>query len=298
MRLCATRKRSTNTDFSVPLTDAIEVPMSFSDENFKCPEIAHPLVLQQRNPFPNDASIQFDQESHTYEIHGKRVQLSVTRAVDFFFEQFDAPVVVSKMINGKSWPRAEYWLEAENRAMTVQEILKAWDANGCLARNQGTWMHYNIERFLNNLPYDSSLPEMKYFEQFYSEKLHGRVEPVRTEWRIASPDHGLAGTVDFIGKWKENNKYIVIDWKRSKGFPDKLDGWGTKSARYPLNHLKDSKRVKYSLQLNLYRYILEKHYGITIDTLICASFHSDLNAYSYFEAEDVRVNIYNMFCAV
>jgi hypothetical protein len=40
---------------------------------------------------------------------------------------------------------------------------------------------------------------------------------------------------------------------------------------------------KYSLQLNLYRYILGKYYGINVSHMMLASFHPGLRA--YFKAE-------------
>jgi hypothetical protein len=46
--------------------------------------------------------------------------------------------------------------------------------------------------------------------------------------------------------------------------------------RSPLKHLDDCAGTKYTLQLNMYRYMLEKYYGIKVTNLLLASFHPNL----------------------
>ena len=50
-----------------------------------------------------------------------------------------------------------------------------------------------------------------------------------------------------------------------------------------MSHLPDCDGSKYSLQLNLYRYILSKYYGIDVGQMILASFHPNIR--SYFKTE-------------
>jgi hypothetical protein len=45
--------------------------------------------------------------------------------------------------------------------------------------------------------------------------------PFRTEWRIAADDLGVAGSVDFVGKF-DDGTYALIDWKRSKDLGSNL----------------------------------------------------------------------------
>lgn len=46
-----------------------------------------------------------------------------------------------------------------------------------------------------------------------------------------------------------------------------------------MTHLPDCDGSKYGLQLNLYRYILGKYYGIPISSMTLASFHPSLDTY-------------------
>jgi PD-(D/E)XK nuclease superfamily len=276
----------TTSSASSTAEEDLNTPIDFSS-GFKVPVFTHPLSLEVSNAHPRDRLLQFNPSEHTYKIEGVNAAMSVTQACDYFFESFDGPLIATKMVNSRNWPRPDYMVNEENRPMTVEEILDKWDKNGELARNQGTWMHYNIEKYLNGLDVVSS-EEMEYFLSFYREKMDGRVEPYRTEWRIACAEESLAGSVDFVGKWTHTGNYIIIDWKRSKDFPHNLDGNNHSGfARPPLSHLADTKRSKYSLQLNLYKYILEKHYSIKVDKLVCVSFHPAIGSFSYFEADDV-----------
>lgn len=47
----------------------------------------------------------------------------------------------------------------------------------------------------------------------------------------------------------------------------------------PLDHLDNCDGVKYSLQLNLYKYILETYYNIPISNMTVATFHPLLDQY-------------------
>ena len=60
----------------------------------------------------------------------------------------------------------------------------------------GSWMHYNIERYINNLPVDTSEPELTFFSQYHQEYiLKPKIVPYRTEWSIAAPELSIGGSV-------------------------------------------------------------------------------------------------------
>ena len=77
-------------------------------------------------------------------------------------------------------------------------------------------MHWNIERYLNKLAVSETIPEFEQFLKFNEEVMKPmEIEPYRTEWRIAAPDLGLGGSIDFVGKLPDG-KFVIMDWKRSK----------------------------------------------------------------------------------
>ena len=63
---------------------------------------------------------------------------------------------------------------------------------------------------------------MNQFFKFKADILDPRnIEPYRTEWRIAAPDMGIAGSVDFVGRLPDGT-YVIIDWKTTKDLQTKM----------------------------------------------------------------------------
>ena len=255
-------------------------PVDFGS-NFSVPSYPNALPLETINMHPLDVNIKFEEEYHTYFWKEEKLATSVTKLVEKYFEKFDPDVVIEKMKNGRNWPRKEYMTKA-GTPWSDKSIKDSWENLGLNARNRGTWMHYNIERMLNGygaVSYDK-LPEMKQFSDFYEQVITAQgIQPYRTEWRIAAPDLSLAGSVDFVGKLESG--YVICDWKRSKKLGPELQAsnkWG-KQAKPPLEDLEDSDATKYFLQLNVYRYILQKYYGLPISKMILASFHPQIEGY-------------------
>lgn len=77
-------------------------------------------------------------------------------------------------------------------------------------------MHWNIEKQLNGLPVTTTIPEFKQFLQFEVEVLREEgIRPYRTEWRVAAPELGVGGSIDFVGQ-RDDGSFVLVDWKRSK----------------------------------------------------------------------------------
>ena len=58
--------------------------------------------------------------------------------------------------------------------------------------------------------------------------------------------------------------------------PVKINKYGEK-GNYPLEHLDNTPYYHYALQLSLYKYILEKNYGMKISDLRLGIFHPTYN---------------------
>ena len=116
-----------------PLTS----PANFGDKFFVTPIPESRLSLKNKNKCSLDDLLTFDEATHTYTLNGNPVKFSVTQVIDEFFEKFDAPVVVKRMMNGNNWPRPEYMTKDNSRPMTEEEIIDKWDKIGLYARNRG-----------------------------------------------------------------------------------------------------------------------------------------------------------------
>ena len=65
----------------------------------------------------------------------------------------------------------------------------------------------------------------------------------------------------------KKNCYSIIDWKTSKRF----DTGNTRFPKYmkePFGHILACNTAEYSLQLSLYKYILEKHTSLKIGEMV------------------------------
>ena len=200
----------------------------------------------------------FDPDTHTYTFHGK-VFRSVSTIVESCFEKFDA----------------DYWAarKAPSLGMTPQEVKDMWERKGEQARNLGTQMHEKIERYYLGLPNESD----ETYELFRRFAQDYNLIPYRTEWAIYDEDSGVAGTLDFLNC--EDGIFTIYDWKRSNkiivnGKVDSVSRWG-KRAFAPIAHIHDTTFWHYALQVSIYRYILEKNYGINVSHSRLAVFHPD-----------------------
>ncbi len=216
------------------------------------------MTYNDINRHQRDAYITFDSASHTYS-HGGREFTSVTRLVESHFEQFDA----------------DYWAARKAPALGVTpEQLKAqWALKGEQARNLGTQMHEKIERHYLGLANESDAT-YRLFEQFASRH---HLVPYRTEWAIYDEESGVAGTLDMLEC--QDGVFNIYDWKRSNkvvtdGIAKRENRWG-KHASTPIEHVPDTTYWHYALQVSIYRYILEKNYGIRVNSGQLVVLHPD-----------------------
>jgi hypothetical protein len=237
--------------------------------------------LQLANPHPLDASIAFSEKDHVYTFQGRRVQHSVTEVVGSLCESFDPTYAVELMKKSRNWPRPDY-SSRDGTPWTDEQILQFWDGIGTYARNRGTWMHYNIERYFNGCTPATDSPEISQFFNFHRDVMAAAgIQPWRTEWRICDPSRSLAGSVDFVGRLPDGT-FCIVDWKRSKKVSLSKGKFG-KNMRAPLEHLDDSDSQKYFLQLNVYRHILQTLYDVPISRMMLGVFHPTLPAYQAVE---------------
>ncbi|CAB9497522.1 expressed unknown protein [Seminavis robusta] len=72
----------------------------------------------------------------------------------------------------------------------------------------------------------------------------------------------------------------MYDWKRSKHgiLQNKNSYWG-RPGKSPLHKLKDTNYYKYSMQLNLYRELLERFYEFKVSNMFIVRFHPSSDTY-------------------
>lgn len=110
--------------------------------------------------------------------------------------------------------------------------------------------------------------EWDYFKD-YQRAYGSRFEPFRTEWLVFDEEHKVAGSIDMVYK-KSDGTLAIYDWKRIEEVKTENR---FQSGLGPVAHLPDTNYWHYSLQLNVYRYIIQKHYGYTVSELALVVLH-------------------------
>ena len=218
--------------------------------------------LSKKYPHPRDSHITFDEGPHIYTIDGDSDYMSVTTWNHSHFAKFNADKIISKMMASKNWKNSEYY------GMTRNEIKKKWNKNRDEAATAGTKMHYDIECYYNNNNVNNNSIEFSYFKNFLKD--FGHLKPYRTEWMVYDKKLKLAGSIDMIYQ-NDDGSLRIYDWKRCK-LIKKDNPW--QNAITPcISHFPDTNFWHYALQLNTYKYLLEKNYGKTISEMCLVCMH-------------------------
>ena len=245
-------------------------------------------MLKDINTHPHDSVISLDEATHIYTIRQDKSYKSVTTLVKSLFKKFDSDLIIDKMMRSKHWPNNKYF------GKTKEEIKQGWTKNGLESSALGTRLHLNIEYFYNNI-LDKTMEFTKEFEmflEFYNNNRH--LIPYRTEWLIFDEDLKMAGSVDMLFKEEKDGQtyYHIYDWKRSKEIKkhNNYDNCLVKG----LDHLPDSNYWHYSLQLNIYKYILEKNYSIMITDMFLVQIHPNFKTYVKHKVCDLSEEIISL----
>jgi len=230
------------------------------------------MKLSIINKHPRDDYISFKEENHIYIVDGNSNYTSVTTWIHSFFPHFDSDIVISKMRNSKNWVDSPYYGKTDN------EIKELWSNNGKEASKLGTEMHLNIEYYYNGLPFNDKFKNTKeyiYFNNYLKD--HKDYIPFRTEWSVYTKKYLLAGSIDMVYfDPKDKNKIVIADWKRSKEIKYKNN---FEKAHSPINDLDNCNYWHYTLQLNIYRMILEKYYTKKVSHMFLVVIHPDNHNY-------------------
>ena len=217
--------------------------------------------------YAQDEWIDFEPEEHIYIYKGIKRMLPVSSLIAYFFEAFQA------------LPQAEN--QFKYKGIPVEESLDKWERAGRTASEVGTFVHLQTENYFQRGFFETACSlqfgtevETVNVEQ---EKLHFlhfirdyQIEPYRQEWPVYDKELNIAGTIDLICQ-DDDGTFTIYDWKRSskvvnaQGQPI-VEGFRGKMSYNGIS-LPDTSFYHYCIQQNLYRYMLEKHYGIHVKAM-------------------------------
>lgn len=244
-------------------------------------------MLNLKNTHVNDSRVFFDSINHEYFVDGKKINYSVTGLIESFFPEFDSDYWSNK----KAIERIKIEggkLSDENISKVQKDILMEWEENRKDAADKGTILHEKIENFYNNIEDNLDAPEFTYFNNFIQK--YPKLKPYKTEWRIFDSSLSLAGSIDMVYE-KDNGDLFLFDWKRSTKI---INGAGYLiESDYDygfdeLSHIADNSYNRYSLQLNLYKYIIESNYGKKISSMNLLILHPHFHTFFHLQIPHLK----------
>lgn len=226
--------------------------------------------------YEQDRYIDFEPEAHVYTYQGHRQLLPVSSLIAYFFEHFD--------------PQAAAQRQWERYHIPIEESLAKWERVGKMASEVGTFMHEQTERyfkdgtFLTDFNFEfrgeveqvSIETEKRHFLNFVNDY---HIQPYRQEWPVYDTELNIAGTIDMVCR-NDDGSLTIYDWKRSGKVVNSLgqpivEGFRGKTGFNGIT-LPDTPFYHYCMQQNLYRYMLERHYGVSVRAMnlvvLCADY--------------------------
>ena len=237
-------------------------------------------IFKELRKFSN---VIFHEKDHHYFIDGKEA-ISSTTIIKKYEKPFDS----------------EYWSarKAPELGMTPEEVAAMWEDQGTRASFKGTKVHSYIENALANkiLPFEEQAGVMMencgeiisaydkiilMVDEFLND-IKDKMLPIRSEVIIGDSEHLIAGMVDQIFYNLKSKKLELWDWKTNK----KIDEKTQYKLLKPLSHLSNSKLDIYSLQLSLYKYIIEKNTNLKLGNSYICWFNEKNSTYKIFKCEN------------
>ena len=246
------------------------------------------IIQQYKIILEKFENIEFVPESHTYLIDNKIAQ-SVTTILKKYVKPFER----------------DYWAnkKANDLGVPVEEILAKWEYNAKFSQIKGTLVHQFLECNLTNQNFE--YPEELIINQFgfdpiqtpfnsiievakqFLTDIDNKMYPVASELVIGDSEYLVGGTIDQLFYNKKSGKLEIWDWKTNKEIK-------TTSRYYhlsPLDHIPDTELDHYSLQLGLYKYILEANTGLELGNSYIVWLNENESKYQIYKAHDYKSEV-------
>jgi hypothetical protein len=210
------------------------------------------------------------QTSGDLTVCNKKGLFSTTTYNKSHFPIFDTKLAIQLGRNGRN--------KAKYIGRTDEEIAKEWDDIKNLASALGTAMHENIERFYNGqfALVDKTTKEWALFEAFHQEHVEGKLTPWCAEKRIFDSFLRICGSVDML-YIDDAGEIEMYDWKRSKGI-DRTNRYQS-GCSVITEGVDDCNYEHYSMQMIIYKIILERNYGVKVKAMYLLILHPNQDQY-------------------
>ena len=227
--------------------------------------------------------ITYFDDPHKYYVDNKEL-ISVTTIIHQYQEEF----------------KEDYWSDykAKEYVLSQREVLRAWKFINKKGTMKGSAIHdyaeclfqnkvfpYPKELIFNEFGFDPVLPEYeitkKHVDNFYND-VREKLIPIRTEMVVYDPESLIGGMLDILFYNVRAKQFQIWDNKTNKKLTLKTE----RRLKNELYVLDDSDLTIYSLQLGLYKYIIEKNTGIKLGKSYLIWFSHNNENYQIIETKD------------
>jgi hypothetical protein len=240
--------------------------------------------------------ITFVESKHEYLIDGESTKSpSVTRLLKRFKREFEKEKIATRV--------------AKKRGITTQQVLAEWNLNNLYSTTLGSMLHKYIENYYCNkrikfegnfdgLGFEekqkigNALPKLiDYFHSFYQDNKH--LLCIRNELVLGDiNDTKVCGMSDMLCYNEITDGLEILDFKTNKKMT-KTSPYG--NLFYPFDDMTEGEINEYTIQLNTYKYFLEKYTSLKVDKLKIIWFNEVNPSYVVHELADIQPKIKLMF---
>ena len=289
------------------------------------------MNINEKNAHKRDALIEFEPGAHKYTCAGEGGYTSVTTWLHSHFKPFDADAIIKKMMsNPVKWKKSPYygktpdeikagWDQGRDEAAAAGtamhqciENFYLGDSNADLPPHfmdfvrdhphlqpyRTEWMIFDeevkiagsIDMVVGGYPPDPPPGEILYEgvappdPPGINSQQYGGIPPAIN----SSQDGGVGGIPPGV------SPLVIYDWKRCKEIKQSNDFKEFASTEC-IKHLPDTNFWHYSLQLNIYKAILERKYDKKVAAMYLVCLHPSLSSYQLFPVPDLAEEVAALF---
>lgn len=243
-------------------------------------------VFEELNKF---SDIKYVDSTHEYRLNGVR-QTSVTTFIGEFKQKFETEKVAKAY--------------ALKHGLEYEKVIEDWNYIRDFASIKGRTFHSCAENFYANKIYEydeNDLTEkwgvsmpiaikkmLNHFHNFYSDSKKNLI-PIKSEVVVGDPEYNISGMVDQIFYNKKFEEIQIFDWKTNKEI-SYTNNFGNRYL-HPISHLDECEFNTYSIQLSLYKHIIQKNTNLKIGRLYIVWFNEMNDTYKVIQCKEMDEEI-------
>jgi ATP-dependent exoDNAse (exonuclease V) beta subunit len=232
------------------------------------------------------SDILFNEDSHTYH-YGDTLCTSVTTVIGRYKEPFDTQRIATAY--------------AVKRGLSVFDVIEEWEKKKNDASAKGNHIHKYAELKFASKQYgltESSeiLDRLFNMVDAFHRDSKGRLIPIKSEMIVGDKDRRICGMIDQLFYNVRAKEFQIWDYKTNKAINTKSDY--KKKMTNGLWHLDECEFNTYSLQLGLYKKIIEENTNIKIGNSYICWINEQNDTYKPMKVADMHTEVNHIWSSL